>query len=263
VPNPARYAQAAITTIGEGDNQVDVLLNGDRTHFDAYDLNKLLNSTDDPWMWDLDISSSNPTAKNGVFYFGGGDWVAAVDAASGTVLWDQYLDPGANYGPPAVATITNSETGEDEELVFLTFSNVMGYTYGLCALRALDGSEAWARTDIGSFAQCCVDEDEEVLYAHNMHNGQALEAYDASKGDFLCSAPLDHILNAPPTLGWANYYPPPDPNDPDDTLYPAVFVVTGGVDDEAGVYAFRRDNGNLLWSTTIPSDAWVAPYAVN
>lgn len=268
LPYTARYGYAAITTTTVNGQSTDVLLHGDGTHFEAYNLGNLLNDdpNDDQRIWSLDIPVDperdpslgrcwDPTAKNGVFYLAtySDEWIARVDAASGEVLWKNY--PGAKIqgGTPAVATINA------QDLVFVT-------TYG-CGLLALDAGTlnvVWSRADIYSpQAQCCVDEGTAVVYVHNTLNGEWLVACDASnEGATLWSAPLDHILNKPPTLGWAKYSPA-DPTDPDDTLYPAVFVVTGGVDSVADVYAFRRDkavdpNKQLLWHTTIPSDAWVA-----
>lgn len=235
---------AAITTTTINEEEVEVLLTGDGSQFTAYDL------SDYSLMWLLDTEIYpaigpcwNLTAKDGVFYLAGDDdWIAAVDAASGAVVWEQYAGPWLNYGPPAVAQVAEST------LVFLTFSHPPSDTYGFLALNAHDGSEAWSRPDIDSaLAQCCVDEDAGVVYVHNTVNGEWLVACDASSGETLWSAPLDHILNDPPTLGWAK--------DGDGNLHPAVFAVTGGVDGEAGVYAFHRDTGAKLWSTTIPSDA--------
>jgi hypothetical protein len=259
LPYQARYGYAAITTTTISGQSTDVLLNGDGTHFEAYDLGKLLNNdpnADQP-LWSLDIPVDperdpslgrchHPTARDGVFYLAtsADEWIARVDAASGSVLWKNYPGAWIESGTPAVATINSHER------VFLTT-----FGCGLFALDAVTLEVIWQRADIGSYVQCCVDEGRGVLYVHNTLNGETLEARDAADGSPLWSAPLDHILNEPPTLGWAK--------DGDGNLHPAVFVVTGGVDNVADVYAFRRDkagdpNKQLLWHTTIPSDAWVA-----
>jgi outer membrane protein assembly factor BamB len=218
----------AITTV----DAVDVILTGNGTQFTAYNLVTYEE------LWSIDVSTTDPpigrvfapTVRNDTFFLLGEELLAAVSVSTGEIIW-HIANPKGDWRAPAVATVN------DKELVF----------FGGMAINSTDRTIQWTRDGVGVWVPPCVDESAGVIFADYNYTILAVNAWT---GELIWEAPLDHILNEPPTLGWAY--------DNEDNLQPAVFALTGGDDNVAGVYALQRDTGEVLWSTTIPCDAWRA-----
>jgi len=187
-------------------------------------------------------------AKDGVFYItgmaGSADGIAAVDAATGKVLWqklDTALPTKGMCSGAAVATLGG------QKMVFVGFGDYGGTSDGIAALDASNGEPLWWVTGFSVYAVPSVDEQGGVVYFSD-DRACVLYAYDASLGTYVAAAPLNWILNAAPSLGWAK--------DAAGNLHEAVFVITGG--DASVVYAFDRSTLQPLWQTPLNTGAWVS-----